>query len=121
MKKNKKPVASLQKINNTFEALLQEFPVDLSSSAKEFEAFRRGRKIKNVEQLFQIVLLYCGLDFSLRDTAGTLTLLGTQVSDQAVSDRLSGCGASVESFVERDVAGFARSDESAHWSAMDIN
>ncbi len=44
-------------------------------------------------QLFQTVLLYCGLDFTLRDTAGVLTLLGTEISDQAVSDRLSGCGA----------------------------
>lgn len=91
MKKNKKPVTSLRQINNTFESLLQDFPSDLVESAKEFEAFRRGRKIKKVEQLFQIVLLYCGLDYSLRDTAGTLTLLGTEVSDQAVSDRLSGC------------------------------
>ena len=91
MKKNKKPVASLHQINNTFESLLQEFPSDLVESAKEFEAFRRGRKIKKVEQLFQMVLLYCGLDYSLRDTAGTLTLLGTGITDQAVSDRLSGC------------------------------
>lgn len=91
MKKNKKPVASLQKINNTFASLLQDFPADLIESAKECSAFRRRRKIKNVEQLFQTVLLYCGLDFSLRDTAGTLTLLGTEISDQAVSDRLRGC------------------------------
>lgn len=93
MKKNKKPVASLNKIDNTFESLLQDFPSDLIKSAKKFEAFRRGRKIKKVEQLFQAVLLYCGLDFSLRDTAGVLTVLGTDISDQAVSDRLSSCAA----------------------------
>ena len=91
MKKNKKPVASLNQINNIFETLLQDFPSDLVESAKEFEAFRRGRKIKKVAQLFQIVLLYCGLDYSLRETAGTLTLLGTEITDQSVSDRLSGC------------------------------
>ncbi len=93
---NKKPKnlsASLQSIDNTFLDLLQEFPADLVASATEFEAFRRGRKIKNVEQLFQTVLLYCGLDYSLRQSAGTLTLLGTRLSDQAVSDRLSGCAA----------------------------
>jgi hypothetical protein len=91
---NKKPknlIASLQQIDSTFTDLLQEFPADLVASAKEFEAFRRGRKIKSVEQLFQLVLLYCGLDYSLRQTAGTLALLGTRLSDQAVSDRLSGC------------------------------
>ncbi len=93
---NKKPKnlsASLQSIDNTFVDLLQEFPADLIASATEFEAFRRGRKIKNVGQLFQVVLLYCGLDYSLRQTAGTLTLLGTRLSDQAVSDRLRGCAA----------------------------
>jgi len=41
--------------------------------------------------LFQVVLLYCGLDFSLRDTAGILTRLGSQISDQAVKERLDGC------------------------------
>ncbi|MCA1626299.1 MAG: IS4 family transposase [Acidobacteria bacterium] len=93
---NKKPanlIASLESRDNTFTDLLQEFPADLIESAREFEAFRRGRKIRNVEQLFQMVLLYCGLDYSLRQTAGTLTLLGTRLSDQAVSERLSGCAA----------------------------
>ena len=92
MNKNKKTlISSLQTFDSTFADLLQAFPEDLIASAKEFEAFRRGRKIKTVEQLFQIVLMYCGLDYSLRETAGVLTLLGTTVSDQAVSDRLSGC------------------------------
>lgn len=71
--------------------MLQELPPDLVAAAKEFEAFRRGRKLKSVEQLLQMVLLYCGLDYSLRQTAGTLALLGVRLSDQAISDRLSGC------------------------------
>ncbi len=91
MKHNQKPCSSLCKIDTTFERLLQEFPRDLIESAVKFEAFRRKRKIKNVEQLFQVVLLYCGLDFSLRDTAGILTRLGSQISDQAVKERLDGC------------------------------
>lgn len=90
-KKSKNLIASLQSIDNTFLDLLQEFPADLVASAQEFEAFRRGRQIKNVAQLFQVVMLYCGLDYSLRQTAGTLALLGIRVSDQAVSDRLGGC------------------------------
>lgn len=91
MKKNQKLFSSPSNRSNTFEELLQEFPSDLVESAKEFEAFQRPRKVKDVAQLFQMVLLYCGLDLSLRATAGTLTLLGTSISDQAVSDRLSGC------------------------------
>ena len=91
MKHNQKPCSSVCQIDTTFERLLQEFPRDLIESAVKFEAFRRKRKIKNVEQLFQVVLLYCGLDFSLRDTAGILTRLGSQISDQAVKERLDGC------------------------------
>ena len=93
MKKNKNLTHLFNQTDNTFASLLQDFPPALLQSAKEFAAFRRQRKIKSVEQLFQTVLLYCGLDFSLRDTAGVLTLLGTEISDQAVSDRLSACAA----------------------------
>lgn len=92
-KKNKNLDSSLSKIDNTFEELLQDLPSDLTESAKEFGAFCRQRKIKNVPQLLQLVLLYCGLDYSLRETAGVLTLLGTTISDQAVKERLDGCGA----------------------------
>lgn len=88
MKKNKKPDSSPSKINNTFEELLQDLPVELAELAQECGAFSRERKIKDVSQLFQVVLLYCGLDFSLREVAGNLTLLGTVISDQAIKERL---------------------------------
>ena len=91
MRKNKNFDSSLSKIDSTFEALLQDLPSDLSDLAKECGAFCRERKIKNVPQLLQVVLLYAGLDFSLRETAGVLTLLGTKISDQAVKERLDGC------------------------------
>lgn len=42
----------------------------------------------------------CGLDFSLRTTAGVLTALGTDISDQAVSDRLSGCAACLSAMLK---------------------
>jgi hypothetical protein len=90
-KKNKNLDSSLSKIDNTFEELLQDLPSELTDLAKECGAFCRERKIKNVPQLLQVVLLYCGLDFSLRETAGVLTLLGTTISDQAVKERLDGC------------------------------
>lgn len=91
MKKNQKLLSSLSKIDNTFEKLLQDLPSDLIDSAKECGAFCRQRKIENVPQLLQVVLLYCGLDLSLRETAGVLTLLGTTISDQAIKERLDGC------------------------------
>ena len=90
-KKNKKLDSSLSKIDSTFEEILQDLPLELTDSAKECGAFCRRRQIKNVAQLFQVVLLYGGLDFSLRATAGVLTLAGTKISDQAVKERLEGC------------------------------
>ena len=91
VKKNQKLLSSLSQIDNTFEELLQDLPDDLIESAKECGAFCRQRKIENVPQLLQVVLLYCGLDLSLRETAGVLTLLGTTISDQAIKERLDGC------------------------------
>ncbi len=73
-KKNKKLDSSLSKIDNTFAEILQDLPSELTDLAKECGAFCRERKIKNVPQLLQVVLLYAGLDFSLRETAGVLTL-----------------------------------------------
>lgn len=83
--------ASPHQIDNRFEMLLQELPNKYQSLAVEFQAFTRARQIKNVEQLLQTVLLYCGLDFSLATTAGTLTNLGSAISNQGVADRLRNC------------------------------
>lgn len=92
MKKKKQNLdSSLSKIDNTFAELLQDLPSDLSQSARECGALCRERKIKDASQLFQVVLLYCGLDFSLRETAGVITLTGTTISDQAIKERLEGC------------------------------
>lgn len=91
MKQKQKTDSSLFLRDTTFESLLQALPPDLMESAVQFGAFQRKRQIKTVEQLFQTVLLYCGLDFSLRETAGTLTMLGSRISDQAVKERLEGC------------------------------
>jgi len=91
VKKNQKLLSSVSKIDSTFEKLLQDLPSDLIDSAKECGAFCRQRKIENVPQLLQVVLLYGGLDLSLRETAGVLTLLGTTISDQAIKERLDGC------------------------------
>lgn len=90
-KKNQKLDSSLSKIDNTFEEILQDLPIELTDAAKECGAFCRKRQIKDVAQLFQVVLLYGGLDFSLRATAGVLTLTGTKISDQAIKERLEGC------------------------------
>ena len=56
-----------------FEELLQDLPSEVCLMAREFKAFVRAKKVKTPEHLLRIVLLYCGLDKSLRTVAGTFT------------------------------------------------
>src|SRR5512147_2201971 len=79
---------TLSRVDTQFEALLQEFPLDLVASAREFRAFTRARKIKTPQELLRLVLLYCGLDQALRTVAGNLTLLGERLTDSSVKARL---------------------------------
>lgn len=90
-KKHHDSLASLNDISIKFETLWQQLPPETAALAAEFRAFSRGRQIKNVRQLLRVVMLYCGLDYSLRTTSGVLANLGTVISDQGVSDRLKGC------------------------------
>ena len=67
----KSPVAEADTL---CEELLQGLPVEVAVVAREFKAFTRGRKIKTPQQLLRVVLLYCGVDQSVREVAGKLTL-----------------------------------------------
>ena len=67
-----------------FEQFLQALPSDYRDQAYEFKAFTRARKIRSVDQLLQVILLYCGLDLSLRGCAGQLSQHQGYVSDTAV-------------------------------------
>lgn len=75
----------------TFEAFLKELPADYHEMAYDFKAFTRSRKIKSPAQLLQVVMLYCGLDNVLRETAGVFTLLEERITDTAVHKRLKAC------------------------------
>ncbi len=74
-----------------FEHFLQELPDDYESSAREFKAFSRSRKIQTPAQLLQVVMSYCGLDQALREIAGSFTLLQQAISDTAIHNRLKAC------------------------------
>ena len=74
-----------------FEDLLQDLPPETIAMAYEFKAFTRARKIKTPQQLLRAVLLYCGLDQSLREVAGTMTLLVQRLTDSAIAERLAAC------------------------------
>lgn len=71
-------------IDMLFDEFVQELPADYQHLAYEFKAFTRSRKIRSVEQLLQLVLLYCGLDLSLRSCAAQVAQLQGYLSDTAV-------------------------------------
>jgi Transposase DDE domain len=75
-----------------FEDLLQDLPSETMTMAYEFKAFTRARKSKTPHQLLRVVLLYGGLDQSLREVAGTFTLLRERLTDEAMAQRLAACG-----------------------------
>ena len=74
-----------------FADLLPDFPPETIAMAYEFQAFTRARKIKTPQQLLRAVRLYCGLDQSLREVAGTMTLLVQRLTDSAIAERLAAC------------------------------
>ncbi len=75
-----------------FEELLQDLPAETMPMARAFKAFVRAKKVKTPEQLLRLVFLYCGLDKTLRETAGNFTLLYESITDQSVAERLRACG-----------------------------
>ena len=83
-----------------FEQLLQELPEDMQQMARDFKAFSRARKIKSPTQLFRVVLLYSGLDKTLREVAGTLSLLEERITDSSVAERLVACRPWVKALLE---------------------
>ena len=82
---------TLNPVDSQFETLLQDLPVDLVVSAREFRAFTRARKIQTPQELLRVVLLYCGLDQALRTVAGNLTLLAERITESSVRARLHAC------------------------------
>jgi len=75
-----------------FEQLLQDLPPEIETLAREFKAFTRARKVKTPQQGLRLVFLYCGLDQTLREVAGTFTLLEEDITDTSVAERLAACG-----------------------------
>ena len=84
-----------------FEELLQDLPPETAQMAREFKAFVRAKKVKTPEQLLRVVFLYCGLDKSLREVAGTFTALYESITDQSVAERLRACGPWVQAMLRR--------------------
>ena len=84
-----------------FEELLQDLPSETVQMARTFKAFVRAKKVKTPAQLLRMVFLYCGLDKSLREVAGTFTALYESITDQAVAERLRACGPWVQAMLRQ--------------------
>src|SRR5215510_7390321 len=84
-----------------FEELLQDLFSETVQMARTCKAFMRAKKVKTPAQLLRVVFLYCGLDKSLREVAGTMTALYEAITDQAVAERLRACGPWVQAMLRR--------------------
>jgi hypothetical protein len=84
-----------------FEELLQDLPPETAQMAREFKAFVRAKKVKTPEQLLRVVLLYCGLDKSVREVAGTFTALYEAITDHSVAERLRACSPWMQAMLRR--------------------
>lgn len=84
-------MSSLCIADSTFENILQELPAGVCSAARELRAFVRSRSVRNTEELLRAVLLYCGLDYSLREVATNFTQTGRRISDEGIRWRLCSC------------------------------
>ena len=101
-----------------FEELLQDLPPETVQMAREFKAFVRAKKVKTPGQLLRVVFLYCGLDKSLREVAGTFTALYESMTDQAVAERLRACGPWVQSHATADASPVRRGDLARRGGAL---
>ena len=54
---------------------MKDRPAELAALARQYQAFRRARKIKSVAELLRLVLLFAGLDWSAREIAAKVVLV----------------------------------------------
>src|SRR5215813_669567 len=84
-----------------FEELLQDLPAETVQMARTCKALVRAKKVRTPAQLLRVVFLYCGLDKSLREVAGTFTALYEAITDQSVAEHLRACGPWVQAMLRR--------------------
>lgn len=78
----------IEEIDKEFEEVMQDLPAEILEMAAEFGAIVRKRKITSPVELLRMVLLYSGLDKSLREVAGNVSVTIEKISDRAVAKRL---------------------------------
>ena len=76
---------------NDFQQLIQALPQNFEQLALNCNAFQRARKIKSPLELFKLLMLYCGVDLSLRSCAGKFAQTYSSITEEAVKKRLNSC------------------------------
>lgn len=94
---------SAQPADSILEEIFQDLPAEFEELASQTKAIQRARKIETPRQLLRMVLLYCGLDFSGRQTAATMTALYELMSDTAIFERLKRCQCWLQALIRRAV------------------
>lgn len=74
---------------NHFQQLLQVLPQNFEQLALNNNAFQRARKIKSPLELFKLLMLYFGLDLSLRSCAGKFAQSYSAITDEAVKKKIN--------------------------------
>lgn len=80
--------SSSKRVDTRFEQLIQPLSKNLNKTARQCGAFTYKNKIRSATELLRAVLLFGGLDKSLREVAGLLTLSTARITDTAVMKRL---------------------------------
>jgi len=92
-----------RRLDKKLDELLQNLPPQYPQMMKELKAFCRTGKIKTMQDLIRVILLYCGMDYSARDVAGIFTLTDERITDDAILQRLAKCTDFLEAMVKHSL------------------
>lgn len=94
------PQPSRRSTDRRLKRLFQKLPPAWKELLAKAGTFRPGEVIQSEEDLMRLILLYCGVDAGLRLSAGICTLLGAELSDEAVRKRLRKQGEFLELLIQ---------------------
>jgi hypothetical protein len=110
-----------QDLDTLFESAIQGLSPDVLEKDREFKALIRSRKIKTPLQLLRVVLLYCGLDQSLREVAANYSLLYEKITESSIHERLQSCGPWIKVLIAEmlNASDFEQLLEKRRWLVFD--
>jgi hypothetical protein len=91
----------VSQVETEFAQFLHALPPNWAELMRDLGAFTYAGKIRSPQELLHALFLYGGPDQSLREVAGTLTLHGERITDQAVWKRLHRCAPFLKALVHK--------------------